>query len=68
MIGFGRGSIRPAFVTAPAEPDLAAHVEEIDRHLRAIALIPTLARTEAEWSSLDVLLDRRNRLLTGRAS
>lgn len=61
MPGFP-GRIRPAFVAAPAEPSVAAQVEDIDRQLTALMLIPAAVRTPVQWSSLDVLLDRRLRL------
>lgn len=57
---------RPEFVVPPAESReahaQAAEVEEVDRQIRAIAMIPAAARGPQEWSNLDVLLDRRNRL------
>lgn len=51
--------IRPAFVSAPVEMTAAERIAEVDRHLAAIALIPAALRTPEQWSSVDVLLDRR---------
>jgi len=59
------GRIRPAFVSAPVEPTPAAQIEEIDRQLTALTLIPADARTPVQRSKLDVLLDRRLRLSRG---
>lgn len=55
---FGR-KITPAFVTAQAEPDLAAteaRVEDIDRKLLSIAQMPASCRVV----NVDRLLDMRN--------
>jgi hypothetical protein len=55
---------RPEFVVPPAESraaemTAAERIAEVDRHLAAIALIPAVLRTPEQWSSVDVLLDRR---------
>lgn len=58
--------LRPAGVarfTAPPEPSAdrraAARIEDIDRQLAAIAMVPPSLRTQADWYRLDRLLDLR---------
>lgn len=60
---FRRGQlIRPEFPNVPAELTAEQRIAEVDRQLTAIALIPAIFRTPEQWSSLNVLLDRRNML------
>lgn len=54
--------IRPEFPNVPAELTAEQRIAEVDRQLLAIALIPNILRTPDQWSSLNVLLDRRNML------
>lgn len=63
---YGSRPILPVYVTPPAESSLTEVIEEIDRQLRSLALIPAPARTPVQRSKADVLLDRRNRLTSAR--
>jgi hypothetical protein len=53
--------IRPAYVTAPAEPPVPVEVRiaEIDEELTAIFAVPPADRSEAVWRRADRLLDMR---------
>lgn len=56
---FRSNAPRVEHTVPPAELSAAERIAEVDRHLLSIALIPEVLRTAAQWSSLDVLLDRR---------
>jgi hypothetical protein len=61
-MGLFERKIRPAFVTAPAEPPvpLEVRIADLDKRLAVIAEVPPAERNEALWWQLDRLLDMRN--------